>query len=76
MKEISVTMDMLTSFEQRRLIKHQVKSGLYVSPFDKKNKKKKGDKDGYSDDEEWNSDKNDSSSDEDFAYLEKQLQGG
>lgn len=79
-REVQATIDTLTTFEQRRLIKHQVKAGLFVSNQDKNDKggkRGKGGKGGKggSDDGEYTED-NGSSSDEDFHFIEQQLKDG
>ena len=72
---IMCTLNSITTFEQRRLIKQQVKAGLLVAPVDQG--KKKGAEAGYGKKKGskklWDSEDEETSSDEDFNFLEERL---
>ena len=77
-RQIMATLDCITTFEQRRMIRQQVKAGLLVAPMtggakDGGKGKGKG-KDGKRGASKlWNSDDESTSSDEDFNFLEERL---
>lgn len=75
MKEIQATMEAVTTFEQRRLIKQQVKAGLLVAPVDTGKNKDADGKDGKKKGNKklWGSSDEETSSEEDLNFLEERL---
>lgn len=74
MKELTATIDAVTTFEQRRMIRQQVKAGLLVAPYDPTNVKDKSkDPKGKRAPRLWASSDEDTSSEEDFNFLEERL---
>ena len=74
MRYIDATLYAITSFEQRRLIKQQVKAGLLVAPMTGDKDKDSGQSDkGKKSGKLWDSSDEETSSEEDFNWLEEKI---
>ena len=70
---MQATLLALTTHNQRRLIKQQVRSGLLVAPVQDKDKGTPG---SNSKGKLWDSDDEETSSEEDFDFVQQQLDDG
>lgn len=66
-RKYEANLQALTTFDQRRLIKQQVRAGLLVAPIKSKNTGRRNDA------KLWDSEDEETSSDEDFHWLTKRL---
>ena len=69
-REIQATLLALTTHNQRRLIKQQVRAGLLVAPVKDDTKGKAGETRGG---KLWDSDDEETSSEEDFDFVQQQF---
>lgn len=69
-RKYEATMNAMTTYDQRRLIKQQVRAGLLVAPVKGGSKYKDAKKDSK---KLWDSEDEETSSDEDFHWLQVRL---